>query len=281
MRFYATIGLLLMPAFTAAYAQEQPPATLPGTPALPATPAAPPVLENTGKPMTPLFQCTPEDMQWAGLSCSEEDPCPIYLELTAATSVGTRIFAGGNIHSSAVTLYSILLGSEDGGQTWREVHPRIRGAGLDHIVFFDAETGWASGQTLSPLLQDPFLLLTSDGGKTWRQRAVFGDSQESRYGSIQQFFFSDAKNGTLVVDRGSGGDGDRYELYESPNGGESWMARQTSSTPLQLKRPAAAQPDWRLRSDGGSQSFHVEHRQGDRWISSGAFAVKLGVCKEN
>src|SRR5438105_3325697 len=108
--------------------------------------APPPILNNTGKPMTVPFECTEDDMQWAGMSCTEEEPCPAYFELTAAEPVGDKIFAAGNLHSNTVTLYSILLGSDDAGKTWREVHPRIRGAGLDHIQFADFVNGWTSGE---------------------------------------------------------------------------------------------------------------------------------------
>src|SRR5882672_4161133 len=73
------------------------------------------VLENTGKPLQVPFHCSDEDMQWAGMSCSEEEPCPVYFELTAAEPVGDKIFASGNIHSNTVTLYSVLMGSEDSG----------------------------------------------------------------------------------------------------------------------------------------------------------------------
>src|SRR5436853_96868 len=143
----------------------------------PATAPAPPVLENQGKPMLAPFQCSEEDIRSAGLTCSEEDPCQVYLELAAAVSTGPRIFAAGNIHTESATLYSILLGSEDSGHTWRELHQRIRGAGLDHIQFTDAETGFVTGLSLSPLPQDPFLLITHDGGKTWRQSMVFSESR--------------------------------------------------------------------------------------------------------
>ena len=47
----------------------------------PETPAVPPPLENTGKPMRPPFQCIDDDIHFGGLSCTEEQPCPIYLEL--------------------------------------------------------------------------------------------------------------------------------------------------------------------------------------------------------
>jgi len=109
------------------------------------TPTPAPVLENTGKPMSVPFQCTEEDIRSAGLACSEDDPCQIYLELAALATTGTRIFAAGNLHAEAATLYSVLLGSEDSGRTWREVYQRVRGAGLDHLLFVDGENGFASG----------------------------------------------------------------------------------------------------------------------------------------
>jgi hypothetical protein len=252
-------GLLLMMAALWASAQTGPPA----------------VLENSGKPMAVPFLCTEEDIRWAGLSCSDEEPCPVYLELNATESIGNRIFATGNLHSAAVTLYSVLLGSADAGHTWREAHTRIRGAGLDHIQFIDPSTGWTSGESLFPLSQDPFLLLTSDGGETWRQQPVFN---ESRYGSIQQFYFSSKTNGSLILDRGQGSEGDRYALYESPDGGETWAVREESGKPMQLKR-AAEPSEWRIRADGPTRSFHIEHRADGHWTSVAAFAVSSGACK--
>ena len=225
------------------------------------------------------LQCTPEDTQWAGLNCTEEEPCPVYLELTAATSSGDKLFTIGNIHTAAVTLYSVLLGSMDGGRTWRELHPRIRGAGLDHLQILDSETGWAAGQQLSPIPQDPFVLFTTDGGKSWRQQSVFNESAENHFGSILEFRFDSKTAGSLIVDHGQGGGTGRYVLYESPTGGETWMIKEESKKPLRLKPASPALSDWRVRADGPTQSFHLERRQGDRWISQAAFAVKLGACK--
>jgi hypothetical protein len=225
------------------------------------------------------FACTDEDIQLAGLTCTEDDPCPVYMELTAVEVVGTRIFLAGNLHSSAVTLASTLLASEDAGHTWREVHERVRSAGLDRIQFADPETGWVAGEVLSPLPQDPFLLLTSDGGKTWRQRAIFGEAAENRLGTIQQFFFTAKDNGSLIIDRGLGSESDRYELYESPDEGESWTIKETSTKPLRLKRTATPSTEWRVRVDAPSQAFQIERRQGERWGAVASFLVKLGTCK--
>lgn len=237
---------------------------------------ATPVIQNTGRPMQVEYKCTADDVLWAGMSCSQEEPCPIYLELSAVEVVGNRIFLAGNIHSDSVTLYSILLSSEDAGRTWQEAFPRLRGSGLDHIQFVDFETGWVSGQLLFPLPQDPFLLLTGDGGKTWRNRPVFG---EERAGSIQQFWFGSRQSGSLIIDRGQSGESSRYELYESPNGGETWLIRQTSDRPIALKGTRAAASGWRIRADAPSKSFSIERQLADRWNAIASFAVPIGFCK--
>ncbi len=93
------------------------------------------------------FQCTDDDMQWAGMSCSEEEPCPVYLEVSAMEPVGNRLVVVANIHTESITLYSVLLTSEDAGGTWREPYERTRGVGLDHVQFIDFQNGWISGQT--------------------------------------------------------------------------------------------------------------------------------------
>jgi len=225
------------------------------------------------------FECTAEDVQSAGFSCSEEAPCPIYLELSAATAKGNKYYVVGNIHSDAVTLYSVLLGSEDAGATWQEIHPRIRLSGLDHLQFLDADTGWAGGQQLFPLPQEPFVLLTSDAGKNWRQQPVLGEDADKRYGSIQEMHFSSKTDGGVIIDRSQGGDAGPFALYESPDGGASWSLKEQNAKPLHLKGAPDQDADWRMRVDPGAKAFLLEERRGERWISHAAFSVNLGMCK--
>jgi Uncharacterized protein related to plant photosystem II stability/assembly factor len=234
-------------------------------------------LENSGKPMLAPFQCTEEDIQSFGLGCSEEEPCPIFLELSAFATVGNQLFVAGNIHSASSTLYSILLASADGGKTWREPFTRIRGASLDQIVFIDFEHGWIPGQIVNPLARDPFLLITGDGGKTWRRVSVFEDS---RAGSIQRLWFDSRNAGTLIFDRGVSGDGPRYELYETATGGDNWMVREASDQPIQPKRAPleSEHADWRLRPDAATKSNRIEKRQAGRWSAVASFAVGLAPC---
>ncbi len=192
--------------------------------------------------------------------------------------VGAKLCVSGNIHSASATLYSIVLSSSDGGKTWREPFDRVRGATFDRILFLDFEHGWIAGETVNPISRDPFLLITSNGGKSWRRASVFEDS---RAGSIQQLWFDSRNNGTLIFDRGKAGDGPRYELYESATGGDNWMVREASDQPIRIKRmPANAEnTDWRLRPDAATKSNRIEKRDGAKWNTVASFAVNLSACK--
>jgi hypothetical protein len=236
----------------------------------------PAALTNEGKPMIVPYSCNPDDMQWAGMSCSEREPCPIYLDLTSVETAGNQIFLTGNLHNRVTTLYSILLASPDGGKTWSEPFDRLRGTGLDHIQFYDFESGWVSGQVVYPLSQDPFLLITTDGGKSWRRQAIFG---ESAHGTILQFGFTSKTTGSLVVDRGQSSESSRYARYESPNGGETWMIREASDRPIRIPRAAAGNPNWRIRPDGATQAFRIERQQGQTWSGVAAFLVRVASCQ--
>jgi len=235
------------------------------------------VLENTGKPLRLAFQCTEEDLRAFGLTCPPSHPCPVYLELAAVEPVGNRIFVAGNFHTEAVTLSSVLLVGSEGGKLWQEPHERVRSAGLDQIQFLDFEAGWAAGQYLLAVPRDPFLLVTTDGGKNWRLRLVAG---ESRVGTIESFAFDSRTHGLLLLDRRMAGEeSSRYELYESQTGGESWMIREVSDRPIRAAEKLARKPDpgWRVRAD--ALTYRVEKRAGERWETAAAFLTRVGECR--
>jgi hypothetical protein len=232
-------------------------------------------IRNTGEPMTVSFHCTEEDIAQAGLTCSEETPCPVYVELTAVAAQGSKLFAAGNLHTESATLYSLLLESDDEGESWTEPMARIRGAGLDLIQFPDFEHGWISGEMLQPLARDPFFLTTSDGAKTWRRHPIFDDGTA---GSIQSFWFESAINGSLVLDKGGGSA--RYQLYESPTGGDTWTIRESSEKPIRIRSmPPPGTGLWRLRPDAKSHSFHIEKMKGETWKPVASFLISAGSCK--
>lgn len=232
--------------------------------------------ENTGKPMNVLFECSEADTQAAGLSCSEDEPCPVYLELANIEAVGNKLFLPGNLHTPTTTLSSILLATEDNGKTWTEPHPRIRFSGLDQIQFIDFQNGWISGANLQSAPRDPFMLLTSDGGKTWRVRPIYDDS---RVAIIERFWFDSPQEGTMLVDARL--ESNRHELYETRAGGESWTLKQASAAPIRLTRargPGAS--GWRIRADGPTSSYAIEKSEAGRWQKIASFLVHIGSCKQ-
>jgi photosystem II stability/assembly factor-like uncharacterized protein len=237
--------------------------------------SVPAVISNTGEPMREPFTCTQDDIQFAGMECSEARPCAIYLELSAIAVNSRKILISGNIHSNSGTLYSVLLMSDDAGATWKEPVARIRGSALDQLQFLDPQRAWAAGETQYPLPRDPFFLLTTDGGASWRQRPV---SDEGGPGSVQAFSFDSVQHGELVVDAGKSSSGGRYISYETQTGGESWMVR---STVDQLPRVKSTPPDplWRLQTGKDGKAWQIEKRDaGGQWSPVAAFLIEIGTC---
>lgn len=233
-------------------------------------------LQNTGKPMRVPFECMEGDMQASGLNCSDEAPCPAYLELANIEAVGNKLFLAGNLHSSTTTLYSMLLATEDAGKTWDEPAARIHFAGYDQIQFIDFQNGWISGANLQSEPHDPFLLLTTDGGKTWRQRPIYDDS---RIAIIERFWFDTAREGTLLIDARL--EANRHELFETRTGGESWALRQASAAPIRFPHTKEARSSgWRIRADAATKSYAIEKMEAERWQKVASFLVQVGSCKE-
>lgn len=221
--------------------------------------------------------CTLETIQKLDLNCSPDDPCPVYLELTDVESVGTRIVAAGNVHTTSETVESVLLVSDDGGKTWVDGHPRLPGGSLTEIQFIDFESGWIGGHILHPDARDPFFLITSDGGKTWRRRPVYS---ESKTGLIEQFRFESKTAGKMTIDRGQAGEnGLRYELWESLTGGDSWNIRQVDAKPILFPAAEAPAKPLRIRADAPSKTLRIERQDEKQWRPVASFVIALGECK--
>jgi hypothetical protein len=218
-------------------------------------------------------ECADEEIREFGLVCDEDEPCPLFLEIAAVEAVGARLFAAGNLHTGQATLWSLLLMSEDNGKTWREPHARQRGHALDVLQFVDFENGWVSGHLAGSLARDPYLLRTTDGGKTWRRLPLYRDSTVA---FIEQFRFDTKDQGEMVVQRRGTTTG-RYQRLETRDGGATWMLREAGEDPPEA-RGARANADWRVRADVKANTIGIEKREAGRWRAVALFPLIVTQC---
>ena len=217
------------------------------------------------------YACPPEDIDAFGLSCSPDDPCHVFLELSSIEAAGAKLFVVGDLHTESMTLYGVLLASEDGGKTWTEPLQRIRAAALEQIEFIDIAKGWISGQSIEPLPRDPFFLITEDGGKSWRQKVLFEDSI---FGAISQFWFDSPTTGELVLDREVNGR-PTHERYQTNTAGESWELEESTTKPVTLK--TRKDSTWRLRADG--KQYSAQRRGSAGWETVANFSIAVTECR--
>ncbi len=220
------------------------------------------------------YTCPPEDIESFGLTCSEDQPCPIFFEVSAVDSFGSRVFVAGDIHTGTTTLFGVLLTTDDGGASWSEAIPRVRSAAFEQFQIIDTH-GWLSGQHVEPLPKDPFFMITADGGKSWRQRPLF---EESRFGSIVHFGFESPERGELIFDD-SVGKATNQELYGTTSGGENWELKQKSTKPLPLAAATRPNASWKITAASGSPTYLIERIVNGQKETVARFLIHIGDCK--
>jgi hypothetical protein len=220
------------------------------------------------------YSCPAEDVESFGLTCSEDRPCPVFFEVSAVEALGYSVFVAGNIHTASTTLYGVVLSTDDGGVSWSESIPRLRSTTFEQFQFIQNH-GWLSGGKLEPLPKDPFLMITTDGGKTWHQKPLF---EETRFGSILQFWFDSPTAGQLVFDE-SVGKATKQVLYSSMTGGENWEIKQTSRKALELKTERGNTAAWTVTTPPGSKNYLIERTVNGRKETLAKFLVHIGDCK--
>jgi len=230
--------------------------------------------EEKPPPPPPTYSGDPVQMPAV---CSEgADPSRQELEILGAVETETRIFVFGDYRTRGETLRSLLLMSEDDGESWMETGEAVEAGTLDAASFVDAESGWISGyQEEGPGRLRPFLLATDDGGSSWRRREVSPGSEE-RFGTIVDFRFDTAKHGYAVVERTAAG-ADQFELYETFNAGRSWSIRQIVPERPRIPggRRIVTTKTWRAELEG--DAWNVT-REGTSDPLIGRFATAVGDC---
>jgi photosystem II stability/assembly factor-like uncharacterized protein len=123
-------------------------------------------------------------------------------------AVGSRVsvgFMGGRGPTSPLlkNKNARIIHTTDGGRTWEPVDaPDIGGMNqLRSVWFVDRKFGCAVGD-------DGSILVTSDGGKNWKQRRKITDS------ALNAVCFTDSRNGWVVGEDGT--------MLKTQDGGKNW-----------------------------------------------------------
>jgi hypothetical protein len=222
------------------------------------------------------YTCSEKDLAAAGMTCSDDNPCPVFVELSSVSALGKKLLVTGNLHGPSATIASVLLVSDDDGATWKEPSPRIAGSAIEQSQWLDAQHGWAAGEVQVPLSRDPFLLITSDAGATWHQKEI---AEDGIPGEIMRFWFDTPEHGELIVDGGRSAEGGRYQMYESRTGGDTWsVVSKTSGVPKLRRTPGLIDPDYRITADSRTKTYMVEKRNGGDWSPAASFEIQVASC---
>lgn len=248
------------------------------TPPAAAAPEGPPVYVASKGPILLPNKCHEVDLESLGLTCSEGEPCETFLEFSSAEQNNGVFVLTGNFHTSNATLQSVLLVSEDDGATWREGHPRLKGASLEGMQFIDFSNGWVAGHSSLALPRDPFFLVSNDGGRNWRKVDFYA---ESRVGLVEDFAFQSARNGWALINNKGSGEAGRYELFATATGGSSWELRMVSDRIPKEAAPGQrpVSQTTRTRGDAKKNTIVLERRNGNAWSPVATFRLKIDDCK--
>lgn len=121
----------------------------------------------------------------------------------------------------------LILWSEDGGATWRDLSPPGPAAAgrIPYAVFLDQKHAWVTYYPAEGALPEPSVVWrTSDGGQSWRDaRPPAGQDDFAGVSGPVQFQFIDPQHGWLMLFLGAGMSHSYVALYQTGDGGENWQ----------------------------------------------------------
>ena len=110
----------------------------------------------------------------------------------------------------------LVFRTNDGGATWRRLDSNLPDVRIGRVSFVDKERGWALGLSEATSgAASKLILVTSDGGHSWRAQAQ--SPCEDEYGWYVSLYFTGNRNGWV-----GGQCHGRGYLAATTDGGESW-----------------------------------------------------------
>ena len=143
--------------------------------------------------------------------------------------IGQKVYVGGVCGTTASQINHLnMLKSEDGGQTWSELHSS--GIGSEYLYtrnlhFFNELTGLATCSTVpgyyAESTDEQFIIKTTDGGSSWS--TVYEKNASHSFETMSAMEFFNETNGIVV---GHFDDNGWFDIQPwaaiTSNGGDSW-----------------------------------------------------------
>ena len=121
-------------------------------------------------------------------------------------------FIASSTHSDVSQSHGLILATDDGGTTWREVYRSARPFELTWKLSFPTnEVGYCTVQSYNPdqTASTRFVAKTIDGGKTWNELTLVDDHR------VREF-------GIAFVDQNTGWVGAAPNGFGTTDGGKTW-----------------------------------------------------------
>jgi photosystem II stability/assembly factor-like uncharacterized protein len=125
-------------------------------------------------------------------------------------------------------LGSVLLETNDGGRSWKNITPgsivpnNFNLIGLDSAGFWDKRYIWLVDTSLTLAQTNQVVVYySSDGGVTFKQSEPISINGNNHYVWVHQIHFIDAENGWILTSQNEAGKTSNY-LFRTKDGGNKW-----------------------------------------------------------
>ncbi len=187
------------------------------------------------------------------------------------------VFLLGSLKTSAVSIRSLLLRSEDGGRNWREVMTPVTGSDVIRLSFLSKQTGWALLGETSEGPGELHLYKTKDSGKSWKK--VSRIRKRHYTGWPKGFGFIDERNGRIEMLYDGAAPTDGFAVMSTSDGGITWQETRSlsldeyrekyekdSEEPSTDYVTARDGSQWKLQEQPNGQVIILRRRRpGDKW----------------
>ncbi len=146
----------------------------------------------------------------------------LHLSDSKIASIGDQVYLGGSYRTSAASYRSVLLKSNDGGRSWKELDIWMSCSEVDDIFFYDEDHHWFITCWSIEGAQAPYHVFRSqDGGESWTRskRSLPNPNHiETSLSFIRQRSFQNPRDGVMSFLSTTGILG----TYTTHDGGINW-----------------------------------------------------------